>query len=155
MLMRYCANATASGLPDIVMVRSVTPLSLSSQLDIRIMAPDICLISAIFVPPFPIMQPISSFGTVISWVCWFEFCWFLELDVLNCEPANAANARKNHAPQNLKKATVYFYSLVSLESRKFRTIFCYNIYGQVSTFGVKKRLWDTKVTGIYFEYSVW
>ena len=29
------------------------------------------LISATFEPPFPMMHPISSFGTVISWVC----CW--------------------------------------------------------------------------------
>lgn len=68
-LIKYCAKATASGLPDIVIVRSVTPLSRSSQFDIRIMAPDICLISAIFVPPLPIIQPINSFGTVISCVC--------------------------------------------------------------------------------------
>lgn len=101
-LMRYWANATASGFPVMVMVRSVAPPSLSSQLLIRIIAPLICLncgkekvchyeskwaekhdggtvyeikrkssylISAIFVPPFPMMQPISSLGTVISWVC--------------------------------------------------------------------------------------
>lgn len=41
MLMRYCANATESGLPVIVMVRSVLPPSRSSQFDIRIIAPDI------------------------------------------------------------------------------------------------------------------
>ena len=28
------------------------------------------LISATFDPPLPMMQPISSLGTVISWVCW-------------------------------------------------------------------------------------
>lgn len=41
MLMRYCANATASGFPVMVMVRSVAPPSLSSQLLILIMAPEI------------------------------------------------------------------------------------------------------------------
>lgn len=92
MLMRYCAKATASGLPEMVIVRSVTPLSRSSQFDMRIIAPEICLISAILVPPFPIMQPISSFGTVISCVCWLEFCWFLEFDVRSWDPARAANA---------------------------------------------------------------
>lgn len=94
MLMRYCAKATASGFPEMVIVRSDDPLSRSSQFDMRIMAPEICLISAILVPPLPMMQPISSFGTVISCVCWFVFCWFLELEVLSCEPAKAAKAKK-------------------------------------------------------------
>ena len=52
MLMRYWARATESGLPEIVMVRSVLPPSRSSQFDIRIMAPEICRISAILVPPW-------------------------------------------------------------------------------------------------------
>lgn len=90
--MRYCAKATASGFPEMVIVRSDDPLSRSSQFDMRIMAPEICLISAILVPPLPMMQPISSLGTVISCVCWFVFCWFLELEVLSCEPAKAARA---------------------------------------------------------------
>lgn len=37
------------------------------------------LISAILEPPFPMMQPMSSFGTVISCVCWVGWgrfwCW--------------------------------------------------------------------------------
>lgn len=33
------------------------------------------LISAILVPPLPMMQPMRSLGTVISWVCWLVFCW--------------------------------------------------------------------------------
>ena len=28
------------------------------------------LISATLEPPLPMMQPMSSLGTVISWVCW-------------------------------------------------------------------------------------
>jgi len=67
MLIRYWAKATDSQLPLIVMVRSrFAGASRSSQLDIRIIAPLICLISAIFEPPLPITQPIISFGTVIS-----------------------------------------------------------------------------------------
>ena len=123
---RYCARATDSAFPVIVIVRSMfvlLPLTLlgsrSSQLDILIIAPLSCLknvfinldflgdwtfykiqkiktstfeiesylISAIFEPPFPMIQPISSFGTVISWVCWVVCglpCWWW--------PANAANA---------------------------------------------------------------
>jgi hypothetical protein len=42
-LIRYCARATASGFPVIVMVLSVAPPSRSSQFEIRIMAPLICL----------------------------------------------------------------------------------------------------------------
>lgn len=103
MLIRYWAKATASGLPEIVIVRSVTPLSRSSQFEILIMAPEICLISAILVPPFPMMQPMSSFGTVISCVCWLLFCWFLEFDVLSCEPARAAKAKEESVLQNRKK----------------------------------------------------
>lgn len=94
-LMRYWASATASGFPVMVIVRSVLPLSRSSQFEIRIIAPEICRISAILVPPLPMMQPISSFGTVISCVCWFEFCWLRELLVRNCEPAKAARAERN------------------------------------------------------------
>lgn len=101
MFIRYWANATASGFPDIVIVRSVTPLSRSSQFDMRIIAPEICLISAIFVPPLPIMHPINSFGTVISCVCWFEFCWFREVEVRNCEPASAAKAVKTMFIKNI------------------------------------------------------
>lgn len=67
-LMRYCARATDSQFPVMVMVLSrLGAASRSSQLEIRIMAPLICLISAIFEPPLPMMQPISSLGTVISW----------------------------------------------------------------------------------------
>lgn len=92
-LMRYCANATASGFPVMVMVRSVAPPSLSSQLLIRIMAPEIWRISAILVPPFPMMQPISSFGTVISCVWLFAAgCCLFVLLVRSWLPANAANA---------------------------------------------------------------
>jgi len=43
MLIRYCASATASGLPVIVMVLSVLPPSRSSQFEMRIIAPLICL----------------------------------------------------------------------------------------------------------------
>ena len=44
MLIRYCASATDSGLPVIVIVRSIFPPdSRSSQLEIRIMAPLSCL----------------------------------------------------------------------------------------------------------------
>jgi len=64
---KYCARATDSLFPVILIVRSrFAGASLSSQLEIRIIAPESCLISATFDPPFPIMQPISSFGTVIS-----------------------------------------------------------------------------------------
>ena len=47
------------------------------------------LISAILVPPLPIMQPISSFGTVISWV------WVpgpVPCGARSWEPARAASA---------------------------------------------------------------
>ena len=90
MLMRYCARATLSVLPVMVMVLSrFAGASLSSQLEILIIAPDSCLektyiqnlefknferihlISATLEPPLPIMHPISSLGTVISCVC----CW--------------------------------------------------------------------------------
>ena len=47
------------------------------------------LISAILVPPFPIIQPISSFGTVISWVC---VPGPVPAGVLSCDPASAASA---------------------------------------------------------------
>ena len=98
MLIRYWAKATDSALPVMVIVLSMLPLdppplpplmveSRSSQLEMRIMAPLSCLyiiqmqqqsskhrvpsylISAILEPPFPIIHPISSFGTVISCVC--------------------------------------------------------------------------------------
>lgn len=95
-LMRYCANATASGFPVMVMVRSVAPPSLSSQLLILIMAPEIWRISAILVPPFPMMQPINSFGTVISCVWLFAAgCCLFVLLVRSWLPANAANATIN------------------------------------------------------------
>lgn len=73
-----------------VMVRSVLPPSRSSQLEIRIMAPDIWRISAILVPPLPMMQPIRSFETVISCCC----CWarFAGFAVRSCDPARAAKA---------------------------------------------------------------
>lgn len=94
MLIKYWATATESGLPLIVMVRSVLPPSRSSQFDIRIMAPEIWRISAIFVPPFPMIQPIKSFGTVISCCCRFVCCWLrFWLLVRNWEPANAASAK--------------------------------------------------------------
>lgn len=92
MLIKYWANATASGLPLIVIVRSVFPPSRSSQLLMRIMAPDIWRISAILVPPFPIMHPIKSFGTVISCCCVLVCVRFAV--VRNCEPASAARAVK-------------------------------------------------------------
>lgn len=91
MLIKYWANATESGLPLIVIVRSVFPPSRSSQFEMRIMAPEIWRISAIFVPPLPIMQPIRSFGTVISWD-WVVACWLRLFAVRNWDPANAANA---------------------------------------------------------------
>ena len=89
--MRYCAKATLSQFPLMVIVLSrFAGASLSSQLEILIMAPDNCLqktktldvdfknliqnphlISATLEPPLPMMQPISSLGTVISCVC----CW--------------------------------------------------------------------------------
>ena len=91
MLIRYWARATDSAFPVMVMVRSrLAGASRSSQLEIRIMAPESCLqwsdcnkyvlsshlsaphlISATLDPPLPMMQPMSSLGTVISWVC----CW--------------------------------------------------------------------------------
>lgn len=90
MLIKYWASATASGFPLIVIVRSVLPPSRSSQFEIRIMAPEIWRISAILVPPLPIMQPIKSFGTVISCCC-VLVCVRLVV-VRNCEPARAARA---------------------------------------------------------------
>lgn len=94
MLMRYCASATESGLPVIVMVRSVAPPSRSSQLLIRIIAPEIWRISAILVPPLPMMQPISSFGTDISCVWLFAAgCCRFALFVRSWLPASAAKAK--------------------------------------------------------------
>lgn len=89
MLIKYWANATESGLPLIVIVRSVLPPSRSSQFEMRIIAPEIWRISAIFVPPLPIMQPIKSLDTVISCCC---CCVRLVLAVRSCEPAKAAKA---------------------------------------------------------------
>lgn len=43
------------------------------------------LISATLEPPFPMMQPMSSLGTVISWVCWV-------LGDLGAWPPNRARA---------------------------------------------------------------
>lgn len=90
MLIKYWASATASGFPLMVIVRSVLPPSRSSQFEIRIMAPEIWRISAILVPPLPMMQPIKSFGTVISCCC-VLVCVRLWV-VRNCEPARAARA---------------------------------------------------------------
>lgn len=99
MLMRYCANATASGFPVMVIVRSVAPPSLSSQLLILIMAPEIWRISAILVPPLPMMHPISSFGTVISCVWLFAAgCCLFVLLVRSWLPASAANAVERSRP---------------------------------------------------------
>lgn len=110
-LMRYCANATASGFPVMVIVRSVAPPSLSSQLLIRIMAPEIWRISAILVPPFPMMQPISSFGTVISCVWLFAAgCCLFVLLVRSWLPANAANAMRPSIAQILEKFLPEFWS---------------------------------------------
>lgn len=110
-LMRYCANATASGFPVMVIVRSVAPPSLSSQLLIRIMAPEIWRISAILVPPFPMMQPISSFGTVISCVWLFAAgCCLFVLLVRSWLPANAANAMRPSIAQILEKFHPEFWS---------------------------------------------
>lgn len=92
MLIKYWAKATASALPLIVIVRSVFPPSRSSQFEMRIMAPEIWRISAIFVPPFPMMQPIKSFGTVISCCCVLVCVLAVER---NWEPASAARAVKN------------------------------------------------------------
>jgi len=85
-LMRYWARATDSQLPLMVMVLSrLAGASLSSQLEMRIIAPLICRISAILDPPFPMTQPIISLGTVISWV----WCVFAPLP----PPAKAAGLR--------------------------------------------------------------
>ena len=136
MLMRYWAKATLSALPLMVMVLSrLAGASLSSQLEILIIAPESCLqkvmlllcmgilvgtfigkqslhwrkaaakslltsalhkhwycsskslahlISATLEPPLPMMQPMSSLGTVISWLC----CW---LGFLAC-PVRRARA---------------------------------------------------------------
>jgi hypothetical protein len=61
------------------------------------------LISAIFVPALPMIQPISSFGTVISCVC---VCapavgrfWLL---VRSWLPANAASAKKKKKKKKKK-----------------------------------------------------
>jgi len=90
MLMRYWASATDSQLPLIVIVRSrFAGASLSSQLDIRIIAPLICLISAIFEPPLPITHPMISLGTVISWV----WCVLAPLPPLPASAARAAGLR--------------------------------------------------------------
>lgn len=94
MLIKYWANATASGLPLIVIVLSVFPPSRSSQFEMRIMAPEIWRISAILVPPFPMMHPIKSFGTVISCCCVLVCVLAVER---NWEPASAARAvKKKH-----------------------------------------------------------
>lgn len=94
MLIKYWANATASGLPLIVIVLSVFPPSRSSQFEMRIMAPEIWRISAILVPPFPMMHPIKSFGTVISCCCVLVCVLAVER---NWEPASAARAvKKRH-----------------------------------------------------------
>merc|ERR1712055_635221 len=85
-LMRYCASATDSLFPVILMVLSkLAGASLSSQLEIRIIAPDSCLISATLDPPFPMMQPMSSLGTVISWVCWLFADRFCPLSMARAE----------------------------------------------------------------------
>lgn len=70
-LIRYWARAICSIDPLIVITRSwwVPSSVVSSNLDIVISAPVSCLISAIFVPPLPITQPISSLGTVSSCSC--------------------------------------------------------------------------------------
>lgn len=94
---KYCANATESGLPLIVIVRSVLPPSRSSQFDMRIIAPEMWRISAIFVPPLPMIHPIKSFGTVISCCCWLDCCCGCPRDWLfdrSCEPASAAKAKR-------------------------------------------------------------
>lgn len=112
---RYCASATESGLPLIVMVRSVFPPSRSSQFEMRIIAPEIWRISAILVPPLPIMQPIKSFGTVISCCCLFDCCWLrVWLLVRNWEPAKAANAGTKTRQRKIvldlfSNASVYLY----------------------------------------------
>lgn len=97
MLIKYWANATESGLPLMVMVRSVLPPSRSSQFEMRIMAPEIWRISAILVPPLPIMQPIKSFETVISCCC---CCARFALAVRNCEPARAARAGEEQTTES-------------------------------------------------------
>lgn len=116
-MIKYCANATESGLPVIVIVRSVFPPSLSSQLEMRIIAPEIWRISAILVPPLPIMQPIRSFGTVIS--CdWVVVVWLRLFAVRNCEPAKAARAviQYNYvtigSPFKASKCSVHLTSLI-------------------------------------------
>lgn len=88
MFIKYWARATESAFPLIVIVLSVLPPSRSSQFEIRIIAPDIWRISAILVPPLPMIQPIKSFGTVISCCCWLRLALF----VRSWEPANAARA---------------------------------------------------------------
>merc|ERR1719361_1285255 len=93
MLIKYWAKATDSVLPVMLMVRSrLAGASRSSQFEIRIIAPESCLISATFDPPLPMMQPISSLGTVISWVCWLlaERPWPLSM-------ASAAGLRRLEA----------------------------------------------------------
>lgn len=115
MLIKYWANATESGLPLMVMVRSVFPPSRSSQFEMRIMAPEIWRISAILVPPLPIMQPIKSFETVISCCC---CCARFALAVRNCEPARAARAGEEQTTES--KHTLVKNSL----AKDFETHLC-------------------------------
>lgn len=98
-----------------VMVRSVFPPSRSSQFEMRIMAPEIWRISAILVPPLPIMQPIKSFDTVISCCC---CCARFALAVRNCEPARAARAGEEQTTES--KHTLVKYSL----AKDFETHLC-------------------------------
>jgi hypothetical protein len=72
MLINDFAKVTESTFPLIVINRSfeddpLSPESFESSLfEIRIIAPEICRISAILEPPFPIMHPIKSLGIDIS-----------------------------------------------------------------------------------------
>lgn len=122
MLIKYWARATASGFPLMVMVRSVLPPSRSSQFEIRIMAPEIWRISAILVPPFPIMQPIKSFGTVISCCCVFVCVRFWV--VRNCEPARAASAREGRKLSYMNKK--FHQNIVKVTHRMLRI--AYTLY---------------------------
>ena len=71
------------------------------------------LISAILVPPFPIIQPISSLGTVISCVCvpGDMVCWQLGT-LLNWFPAIAANAKKEHIVWRRNLLVVNVFNIV-------------------------------------------
>jgi hypothetical protein len=62
-LIRYCAKFIDSGVPEMATALSLEP---SSEFEILMVAPDSCLISLILAPPFPIIQPIKSFGILIS-----------------------------------------------------------------------------------------